>query len=136
MDFNPKDANANLIQSETWCEATIATAEDTFSKQGNQMIAAGFQVFDEQGEARTITHYFVAHKPGMFKNLCLALKLDFDSGSIPAGLLIGKKLAVLIKIQTDKTGQYGDKNVIAAFADKLHEGVTSSQPKDDDGIPF
>lgn len=142
MEFNPKDANANLIPTETWCEAVIATAKDTYSKQGNQMIEAEFRVFDTQGESRIITHYFVAHKPGMFKKLCAALKLDFDSGKIPAEVLIDKKLAVWIKIQKDETGRYDDKNVIAAFADKLPSGANEnntahfSRAADDDGIPF
>ncbi|MFQ6430580.1 hypothetical protein ACLNBZ_10330, partial [Streptococcus pneumoniae] len=70
MDFNPSDANAHLIQGEPWLEALIVSAEDKVAKSGNQMIEAGFKVYDEAGKQPTITHYFVANYPGMFKKLC------------------------------------------------------------------
>ncbi len=136
MRYNPEDANANLIPSDTWLQATIETAVDKLSKSGNEMIEAGFKVYDEAGKQPTIKHYFVSSAPGMFKKLCKVLNLDFESGDVSAESLIGKNVFVKVKIQKDEKGQFDDKNVIAAFADKLPEGVTSSQPKDDDGIPF
>jgi len=136
MHYNPSDANANLIPSDTWLQATIETAEDKVSKSGNEMIEAGFKVYDMAGKQPTIKHYFVASAPGMFKKLCNVLGLDFESGYISADSLIGKNVFVKVKIQKDETGRYDDKNVIAAFADKLPDGVQSQQPKDDYGIPF
>lgn len=116
MRYNPEQANANLIPNETWCEALIINAIDTKSKQGNEMIEADFKIYDPAGLQPIIKHYFVDKAPGMFKKLCTVLDLNFESGNIPAESLVGKSLRVLVKIQTDKTGQYSDKNVLYVFA--------------------
>lgn len=142
MRYNPEDANANLIPSETWLQATIETAVEKVSKSGNEMIEAGFKVYDQAGKQPIIKHYFVSTAPGMFKKLCKVLSLDFESGCVSAESLVGKNLFVKIKIQKDETGRYDDKNVIAAFADKLPDGQVNDivpQKQDlqnDDGIPF
>jgi hypothetical protein len=133
MRYNPSDANADLIPSDTWCDALIVSAFDTKSKAGNEMIEAGFRIYDPDGKQPIITHYFVANKPAMLKKLCAALKLDFESGNIPAESLVNKSLAVFVKIQKDDTGKYSDKNVIAAFEAKANG---STETKQDDGIPF
>ena len=136
MRYNPNDANANLIPNDTWLQATIETAVDKVSKSGNEMIEAGFKVYDESGKQPTIKHYFVSTAPGMFKKLCKVLGLDFESGDVSAESLIGKNVFVKVKIQKDEKGQFDDKNVIAAFADKLPEGVQAQASKDDADIPF
>lgn len=139
MRYNPEDANANLIPNDTWLEAIITSAEDRVSKSGNEMIEASFKVYDSAGKQPTIKHYFVASAPGMFKKLCKVLNLDFESGDVSAESLVGKSLVVKVKIQKDETGKYDDKNVIAAFSDKLPEGATGmheSRTPEDDGIPF
>lgn len=138
MRYNPEDANANLIPSDTWLDATIETAVEKVSKSRNEMIEAGFKVYDG-GKNPTIKHYFVSTAPGMFKKLCKVLNLDFESGEVSAESLVGKNVCVKIKIQKDETGRYDDKNVIAAFSDKLPQGATSaheSRTLEDDGIPF
>lgn len=142
MRYNPEQANANLIPNETWCEALIINAVDTKSKQGNEMIEADFKIYDPAGLQPTIKHYFVDKAPGMFKKLCIVLDLNFESGDIAAETLKGKSLKVLIKIQTDKSGQYSDKNVIAAFAKEFPAGVQtphkteSTSPAQDSGEPL
>ena len=75
---------------------------------------------------------FVASAPGMFKKLCKVLNLDFESGDVSAESLIGKNVFVKVKIQKDEKGQFDDKNVIAAFADKLPEGVQTQAVKLED----
>ena len=135
MRYNPNDANANLIPNDTWLQATIETAVDKVSKSGNEMIEAGFKVYDESGKQPTIKHYFVSTAPGMFKKLCKVLNLNFESGDVSAESLIGKNVFVKVKIQ--KQENYDDKNVIADFADKLPDGVTTApKTQEDDGIPF
>lgn len=139
MRYNPNDANANLIPSDTWLQATIETAVEKISKGGNEMIEAGFKVYDSAGKQPTIKHYFVSTAPGMFKKLCKVLNLDFESGNISAESLVGKNLFVKVKIQKDETGRYDDKNVIAAFTDTMPEGAITaheSRTPDDDGMPF
>ena len=101
------------------------------------MIEAGFKVYDAAGKRPTIKHYFVSTAPGMFKKLCKVLNIDFDSGNVSAESLVGKNVCVKVKIQKDD--KYGDKNVIAAFSDKLPEGATSdheSRTAEDDDMPF
>jgi hypothetical protein len=109
------------------------------------MIVATFKVYDNKGMHPFIDHYFVDAYPSMFKKLCAAIGLDFASGDIPASLLVNKSVKVKVSIREDKTGQYGDKNVIAAFSKDFPEGVSgavASQPvakqeqtKDED-LPF
>lgn len=139
MRFDPEMANANLIPNDTWLQATIETAVDKVSKSsGLDMIEAGFKVYDSSGKKPIIKHYFSAAAPGMFKKLCKVLGLDFESGEVSAESLIGKNVFVKVKIQKDEKGQFDDKNVIAAFADKLPEGVQAQShvPADDADIPF
>ena len=128
MKYNPEDANANLIPTGTWCDSLIAESVESQSKAGNEMIVADFIIYDSPGVHPVIRHYFVASKPGQFKKLCAALDLDYASGNIPAASLRGKSIKVLIKIQADDTGQYQDKNVIAAFAKEIPAGVPPTIP--------
>jgi hypothetical protein len=114
--YNPEQSNAKLIPTGTWCDALIINSIDTKSKQGNEMIEADFKIYDPAGLQPTIKHYFVDKNPGMFKKLCTVLDLNFESGNIPAESLVGKMVKVLIKIREDKSGEFPDKNVLAAFA--------------------
>ncbi len=93
------------------------------------MIVADFQVYDNATNP-IIKHYFVSHLPGMFKKLCLATGLDYDSGNIEASALKGLECKVLMKIQKDTTGQYSDKNVIAAFAKEFPADAQKPAPVD------
>ncbi len=143
MRYNPSDANANLIPSDTWLQATIETAVEKVSKSGNEMIEASFKVYDNAGKQPNIKHYFVASAPGMFKKLCKVLNLDFESGNVSADSLIGKTLFVKVKIQKDETGRYDDKNVIAGFSETMPEGAINSNmsrastaPVEESDIPF
>jgi hypothetical protein len=149
MKYNPESATAHLIQcgkEGLWCDALIQEAVDTTSKKRNSMIQANFKIYDNQGKQPVITHYFLADYPGMFKKLCAALGLDFQSGNVEAESLKGKMVKVLIKIREDETGQFGDKNVIAAFQARAPEKpgpapddphvFNPNDPALDDGIPF
>lgn len=138
MKYDPHASN--LIPSGTWCEAEITSAEEKFSKGGNEMIQADFFVYDMQGLRPTIRHYFVSTQPGFLKKLCSAIGLDFSAGEVNASQLTAKKMWVLIKIQEDKTGQFFDKNVIAAFSKDAPEGakISAHSTPDliDEDVPF
>jgi hypothetical protein len=149
--YNPESATAHLIQcgkEGVWCDILIQEAIDTVSKKNNEMIEADVKVYDNEGKQPVIKHYFPSDYPGMFKKLCAALGLDYDSGNVPAEKIKGASLQALIKIQEDKTGQFGDKNVCAAFRAKPQAptGPTPDDPhvfdpndsamKDSSEIPF
>jgi hypothetical protein len=151
LRYNPDSATAHLIQcgkEGVWCDILIQEAIDKTSKKGNEMIEADIKVYDNDGKQPVIKHYFVSDYPGMFKKLCAALGLDYGSGNVPAEKIKGASLQALIKIQEDKTGQFGDKNVCSAFRAKPQapSGPTPDDPyvfnendaqlKDDPGIPF
>jgi hypothetical protein len=136
LKYNPESATAHLIQcgkEGVWCDAFIQEAIDTVSKNNNEMIVADFKVYDNEGKQPVIKHYFVSDYPGMFKKLCAALGLDYGSGNIPADTIKGASIQVLVKIQEDKTGQFGDKNVCAAFRAKT---TTTGQPTANDPHVF
>jgi hypothetical protein len=150
LKYNPENATAHLIQcgkEGVWCDVMIQEAIDTTSKRGNEMIEADIKVYDNEGKQPTIKHYFLSDYPGMFKKLCAALGLDYARGDIPATAIKGASLQALIKIQEDKTGQFGDKNVCAAFRAKptTTGGPAANDPHvfdpndpamKDDSVPF
>lgn len=144
MRYNPDAANASLVPDGTWCDALIESAIEAQSKKGNEMIVADFKVYDPAGMQPTIKHWFVSDFPGMFKKLCLALGLDYDSGNISADVLKGKMVKVLVKIREDKSGQFSDKNVIAGFAKEIPGANQSTLPlpkptttgEADEDLPF
>jgi hypothetical protein len=151
LRYDPGAANAHLIQcgdEGVWCDSVITEAFDTVSKRGgNAMLLTTFKVYDDQGKQPNINHYFLAQFPGMLKKLCAALDLNYESGNIEAETLKGKSVKVLIKIREDESGQFGDKNVIAAFQAKAVAKPSGpdtgdphvfdpNDPALKDGIPF
>ena len=138
MDFNPQDATAHLVPADTWCDSTIIEAIDTTSKKGNSMILATFKVYDNEGKQPQIDHYFVDKYPGMLKKLCAAMGMskEFEAGRVPAESLKGKSVKVLIKIQEDESGRFGDKNVIAAFQSDKGAAPQPSGPATNDPSVF
>ena len=149
MKFNHEDANANLIPKDTWCDGLIVESIDTTSKKGNEMIVATFRLWAPDGRTADIDHYFVSDYPGMLKKLCSALGMmeQFNGDEVVAESLKAKSVRVLVKIQEDKTGRYGDKNVCAAFeAQPASDGLTPQpgtpvetnefNPAKPDEVPF
>ena len=109
------------------------------------MIVATFKVWGGDKDTE-ITHYFVDKQPGMLKKLCTVLGMSgqFDSGELLPEDLITREMEVLVKIHEDESGQFGDKNVLAAFRSMPVKGspisetpsVAAYDAKNDDGIPF
>lgn len=114
------------------------------------MIVATFKVYDNQGKNPQIQHYFVDKYPGMLKKLCavFGISKQFDEGCVDAETLKNRNVKVLVKIHEDETGQFGDKNVIAAFKADVPSAAPSNDveaamaasapfdPEKPDGIPF
>lgn len=151
MRFDPGAATAHLIPDGTWCHALIVNATEQISKKNNAMIVATFKVWaaDKQAE---ITHYFVDKQPGMLKKLCTVMGMSgaFEAGELFAEDLVNRELEVMVKIREDESGQFGDKNVLAAFRSMPPKGAASTpgttapaatpveafDPNKDDGVPF
>jgi hypothetical protein len=142
MRYDPAAATAHLIPDGTWCHTMIVEAEDKISKQGNEMIVATFRCWGPS-QPSDITHYFVGSKPGMFKKMMAVLGMTaaYESGDVSAETIKGREMEVLVKIREDDTGQWDDKNVIAAFR-AMPPKAAQPKPanefnaKTDDGIPF
>lgn len=137
MKYNPNDAAPPLL-TEGWYDATILQAEEKISKAENPMIDATFRVFG--GPSPVLLHvYFVANKQASLsrlKKLCGVVGVDFDAGEVQPDQLVGHDIAVHVKTQEDKTGQYPDKNVIAYFAERGNTNAVAGNEPDDDDCPF
>lgn len=143
MRFNPEDAVANLWPEE-WYDAAIVVAEERPSKKsGNPMLDVIFRCFGGPGGAIDVHVYFVAGNAqsiSRLEKLCKAVAIPFSKGEVTPEQLSGKSLKCLVKIQKDETGQFGDKNVVAAFqmakgTQIVADGETPP-PVPDDDIPF
>lgn len=140
MKFNPEGAVANLLPEE-WYDGLIIAAEDKVSKRDNAMLVVTIRVYS--GHNPEIPSYFVDGNPSSLsrlQKLCRAVSVAFSKGEVTPDDLVNKNLRVLVKIQKDDTGQYGDKNVIAAFdlakgTQIVPAGETPPATPDDD-IPF
>ena len=143
MRYDPNSVNANLIPSGTWCQAEIVSATEKQSRAGKDMIQVDFLVYDPAGLHPTVTTYLVPDKPGFIKKLCAVIDIDLSTGELHASRLVGKTMWVLIKIQEDKTGQFDDKNVVAAFSKEppadvkaIDHNERQATNEKDDGTPF
>jgi len=119
IEFDPNQANEDLLPDNTWFDAAVRGANKRMSKAQNPMLVVLFDVF---GGAKTvqIERFFVLNTKGGvsgLKKLCAAIGLmeRYATGSMEPDELIGKNLKVLVKIQEDETGQWDAKNVAAAF---------------------
>ena len=143
MKFDPAAAVTLIPDGEY--DAEIVSAEETKSKKGNDMWKLAVKVWTGGGGPRVIFDYIV--NPGTIyklKQLASALgKRDlFDSGDMGTQEVTGESVRVSIKTETDKTGQFEDKNVVARYLPQS-AGVTHSQNGtaskggvDDEEIPF
>jgi hypothetical protein len=130
----------------------IRAAEETISKNGNDMIKLTVDVYNSEGKKQTIFDYLLesmAYKLRHCADAC-GLTAQYESGSLDAIEFEGKSGKCKINIQKDKSGQYPDKNGIADYlVDDAPKPALRSAPRApvgagagswmadmDDDIPF
>jgi hypothetical protein len=127
----------------------VSTAEETVSKAGNAMLKIKLLIWDMNGHARVIYDYLLIDMQYKIFNFCAAIKNSeaYDAGEVVAENLVGKSGKARIVTQKDKSGQYGDRNVVKEYvlpgAVSMSAQERKSSPDDsvrplsiDDEIPF
>ena len=109
-----------LIPAKTICDVEVINSEDRTSKGGNEMIELNLKVFHE-GRTTSIKDFIVFSDAYLSKKKRSEACISFDlvkqekSGQLFASDFTGKSGKVMIGIQTDKNGEYPDKNNILAY---------------------
>lgn len=126
----------------------IRAAEDTVSKNGNDMIKLTVDIYNSEGKKQTVFDYLlesIAYKLRHCADAC-GLTAQYESGALDAIEFEGKSGKCKINIQKDKSGQYPDKNGIADYlVDEAPAQSAATKPAAarkpamadlDDDIPF
>jgi len=114
----------------------VVHAEEKRSKtSGDEMIEVVLKVNDINGREHKVFDYLMDKEPMDYKirhiYQCADLLNKYESGEISASDLVNVVGKVKIQIRKDKTGQYGDKNVVQDYlVDK------NSNLEFNDTIPF
>lgn len=104
----------------------VMQAEEARSKSGNEMIKLKLRVHTIDNRERIIYDYLLEaleFKVGHFAE-ATGLLPKYKEGVLSAEDCIGKSGTLKIVIQSDKTGQYGDKNAVADYipTDEIQAG--------------
>ena len=154
MKFQPKSekevAEAGLLPIGEYPFEVIA-AEDKASKAGNDMVELTVKVYDIDGVGHSIFDYLVDTDKSAYKTRHFAettgLMPNYETGNLPAGIMIGKSGYCKVVIRKDKTGEYPDRNGIADYIKPKNATAATPAPRaaaplrpqtaiQDDDIPF
>ncbi len=155
MKFAPKTekecAEAGLFPKGEY-DFEVVKAEETVSKaSGNDMIALTLKVYDQDGGSTLVNDYLLEKLPLKLRRaaeVCGLLE-DYETGQLHAADMVGKPGRVKLTIQSDKNGQYPDRNSVQDYVvQKAPEGgwgpapgaAVASRPREmadlDDDMPF
>lgn len=132
----------NLISKGIY-DFEVHSAKDTFSKKGNDMTELVLTVLDNEGVERKVFDYLVSVDAFAFKIKHFAqatgLETQYQSGDLPADLMLGRTGKCKLDIQPAKNG-YRAKNVVADYI-KTGDAQAAEIAKRpavqlDDEIPF
>lgn len=149
MRFTPKTEKEiqeeNLLPIGTY-DFEIYRTEDKVSSGGNDMIELGLRVYGTDGSTKFVTDYLLESMAFKLRHASEACGLlaKYESGTLEAQDFLNKTGQAKIKIQSDKTGKYSDKNVVADYIKSDSKAIIASTakpyPNDDpllnDEIPF
>lgn len=118
----------------------IKEATDAVSKNGNDMIKAHIDVYNDKGEVKPITVYFGSWNDYHFSRIN---RERYEAGQVDAQDLFGKTGKCVLGIekgsQKDDGTFYADKNNIKEFLKPVESVKPSTKKIDDelsDSIPF
>jgi hypothetical protein len=149
MKFKPLSDEEIAAQRRTLkvgiADFTIGSVKEAISKEsGNEMLKLVLKVWDCKGQ-EGILYDYITFSPKMAWKLKHFLEaigegVQYQTGTIDSGNLVGKSGKVMLAIQKDKTGLYGDKVGVKDYMEKVG-GAKEDLPnfdvsKEDDGIPF
>jgi hypothetical protein len=90
---------------------------DTVSKNGDDMIALVVKVYNAQGGGRVVLDYLLGRYPKKLRQAAIACDLlnEYATGSISGASFVGRTGMLKLTVEKDKTGEYADKNAVAAY---------------------
>ncbi len=129
----------------------VANAEDTVSKNGNEMIKLTLRVFDEHGKQYTVYDYLIGNNGfgiGRIKTFCetVGLKDSYDAGELHSMNCVGRAAKVHLIMEKSNDPQYTDRLKVKTYLDsgvpfiktepmKIQKNNIQESIVDDD-IPF
>lgn len=125
--FNPEDGNADLLPKGEY-EVEVKNAYDGESKSsGKPCVKLHYIVYLPDGKTKQLFDTVPLHTKGgvtRLKKLCAALNLNsaFKTGELDPSVMIGGMFTGYINVQTDESGQWPDKNVVAGYR-QLQRGL-------------
>lgn len=141
MKFNPKTEKeiqeANLIPEKTICPVKILNAIDKTSAAGNEMIELTVRVFHGD-KSFQVLDWIMPKVEFKFFHFCayMGLSKQYETGTLTAADCKDREGYAKIGIQSDKTGQYPDRNNIMDYVRMPVGKPGSAAPKVDEDILF
>lgn len=153
MRINKPLSEKQMKEGDLWPKGNyffkVLEAEEAKSQSGNDMIKLKLQISNEEGRTKVVFDYLLEaleYKLAHFTEAC-GLFSTYQEGALSAYDCLDKRGELKLTIQQDKTGQYGDKNVVAdyllseeASAKKFEQIVSQNKnqvdPDFDDETPF
>lgn len=150
MRLTPK-TEREILEENLWPAGVygfeVAFAEEKVSQSGNDMIRLTLNVFNQNGNSRTVYDYLVENTPAKLRHAAVVCGLlgKYNSGHLDARDFEGKTGQLKLYIKKDKSGQYADQNAVADYL-TTEEAVQSAPsmpprqaavvPELNDEIPF
>lgn len=137
MKFQPKSekeiSEAGLLPVGEY-PFEVVEAEDTISKSQNDMVALTIKVYDLEGVGHTVFDWLVDTDKAAYKTRHFAeatgLLPNYETGNLPADVMVGRSGYCKVVVRKDTTGQYPDKNGIADYIKpKAGTAAAASSPK-------
>ena len=151
MNFKPKSKEEletmNLLKPGIY-QFTVANAKDRTSKNGNDMIELNLEVYDKEGNTRTMFDYLLEAMPQKLYAFCVSTGMEnrYHEGSLTSSDCIGKMAYIEVSIQKGKEnpqgGSYPDKNDVKKYMTKPVNGSAPivaelySKEEFDTEVPF
>lgn len=143
MRFTPKDEQELLLEKllpDGEYDFFVQTATQKKSKNGNDMIELKLDVSSPAGRHGIIYDYLTPSMLYKIKHFCDATNLTdlYNEGYLPPDKLENKKGKLTLRIQIDKTGQYGPRNSVVDYIVKKESVGMSLKPIEpfNDDVPF
>jgi len=141
------EKNERLAAFQPWpagtvCDYEIKEATEATSKNGNDMIKAHIDCYNDKGEVKAITVYFGDWNDYHFSRIC---RDRYEAGQVDSFDLVGKTGKCVLGIEKgglkDDGTRYADKNNIREFlkpAEPTGKLMTKEQAEAafEDAVPF
>lgn len=155
MKFQPKSeaeiAAAGLLPVGEYPFEIVSALDKVSKNGGNEMVELTVKVYDLEGVGHQIFDYLVDTDKAAYKTRHFAeatgLMPNYETGNLPADVMVGRSGYCKLVIRKDKTGEYPDKNQIADYIKPKTGSTAAAAPvarassaalskELDDDIPF